>query len=466
MNSKFTFSSTTNARARSGWMVSAATLILSAGFTSSARADRMDEGLLQAAPNIMKYLQDHNYKNVGVLKFRVKKGATPTFNIGPLNSNMASRLENALVLLNEQEKPLGIIHDASKIAAEKNLPSYMNPVGRQRLFAEQYPLAWGDKKVKVDVFLTGLVSVGEKMKKVDVVIEAFDPSHKSLAPIEKFEVATDRNLLTDLGQSFIVSARGGVAKRDMEITQLDDAAVQDAVLRDESKQSPKQSKDAMVDFEIRYDGQKQDVTEDSSSGGELKVAEPKEGQKVSFALRNTSQERIGVVLMINGKNTINEEEKEAAQCLRWTLDPGERYEIKGFSNTDNDQIKPFTVLSDAASEAVAFTDNIGMIHVHVIRSGMAIGGNKDVDTDDAKAIARKVNLRGLTGYQAKKAGSAGSLPELQARLGKTAGSKVNKRGLIEGGGDTVKDSKLEKVDFPNPQLYMSQAIRYYKPKGT
>src|SRR3954451_8850124 len=64
-----------------------------------ACADTLDRALLKQAPRVIGYLKGHNYKDVGVLKFRVKLGDEPTSDhVGPLNLNLAGRLEIALVL--------------------------------------------------------------------------------------------------------------------------------------------------------------------------------------------------------------------------------------------------------------------------------------------------------------------------------------------------------------------------------
>src|SRR4051812_1907102 len=80
-------------------------LALALGLTLSARADTVQTGelnslekeLVRQAPAIVKYLREHNYRNVGVLKFRVKKSEQEPIsdNVGPLNMNMARRLEVA-----------------------------------------------------------------------------------------------------------------------------------------------------------------------------------------------------------------------------------------------------------------------------------------------------------------------------------------------------------------------------------
>src|SRR5205823_11019450 len=52
----------------------------------TARADNIDAGLIKKAPEIVKYLKDHDYKNVGVLRFQLQKGkGSPTFSAGPIN---------------------------------------------------------------------------------------------------------------------------------------------------------------------------------------------------------------------------------------------------------------------------------------------------------------------------------------------------------------------------------------------
>src|SRR5262245_56098760 len=121
---------------------------------AEARADNLDQTLLEQAPALIRYLREKNYHHVGVLKFRVKKGDQPaTFDAGPLNAGIAGRLENALVLANDKESPVGIIHDANRVGAAKRLPAYTGAAGRQRLFQQAYTPAWGARTVSADAFL-------------------------------------------------------------------------------------------------------------------------------------------------------------------------------------------------------------------------------------------------------------------------------------------------------------------------
>jgi len=84
-----------------------------------ARADNLDRALLRHAPAIMEDLRANGYTNVGVLKFRVQKGtAAPSMHAGFLNTSLATRLENALILAQDKAQPIGITRGASEAAAE------------------------------------------------------------------------------------------------------------------------------------------------------------------------------------------------------------------------------------------------------------------------------------------------------------------------------------------------------------
>src|SRR5215813_2185014 len=65
----------------------------------SARADHLDDSLNNKGQEIVEALRSKGVKNVGVLRFRVKEGnRAETWSAGPLNGNLAVRLENVLVM--------------------------------------------------------------------------------------------------------------------------------------------------------------------------------------------------------------------------------------------------------------------------------------------------------------------------------------------------------------------------------
>ena len=327
---------------------------------------------------MINYLRDHHCRNVGVLKFRVHKAGHPvSFRVGPINDNMIERLENALIAVNPTESPVGITRDASHIADVRRLPRYDSPAGQKALFGLQYPLAWGNTQVTPDLMLTGVIKVRADLKSATVQIEAFGPDSPKQDKVVAFTVATDRSLLTDLGESFKVSSRS--LKRKTRAIELDEDAVADAA-DDSSATKPAGGQTSTGDaqspggsllyYEIRYDGQPQTVSPDPSNPKEFFVREPTESQAVSFVVRSLASERIGLVLMVNGKNTLYEEEGDASHCKAWVLDPGKTYGIDGFQ-VDNTTRKPFRVLSDQESASVAYGPNTGLIQFNIMRGRYA-----------------------------------------------------------------------------------------------
>jgi hypothetical protein len=65
------------------------------------------------------FKEEKKYRNVGVLKFLVAREGKKDFsdNAGTLNMLLARRLEVALVLANDRKNLLGIIRNASAVAA-------------------------------------------------------------------------------------------------------------------------------------------------------------------------------------------------------------------------------------------------------------------------------------------------------------------------------------------------------------
>src|SRR5579863_6014933 len=85
-------------------------ILLSLVVPSAARADHIDEALIQRAPDLVKTLEQRGYKTIGALKFLVKVGkAAPHANIGPMNLVMATRLENALIHGSDPAQPLNVV---------------------------------------------------------------------------------------------------------------------------------------------------------------------------------------------------------------------------------------------------------------------------------------------------------------------------------------------------------------------
>jgi hypothetical protein len=423
------------------------------GLPRPARADNIDEALLEEAASLLEELQapKYKYQNVGVLKFRVKKGdQEPGFDAGLLNANMATRLENALILANDVKKPLGIVR-VGNAAARRLAPlgpdaSYLKPEARKELFAGEYPLAWGGRKVSVDAFLTGQVILAKDFKRTTVVIEVFD-RNAGLRKLAEFSVKTDRSILADTSESFSLVRRGaGVVRRGDEEDELANAASAAHYLNPKVEEN---ILDDVLDIGIFYGKEKQTV-KPSRDGLERMVAEPKDGDEVTFEIRNKTADKLGVVFRINGVNTLHKEGpgRQIDQHTRWILDPKTSYTIRGFY-PEGGGLQKFVVKSPRGLPDLD-PDKLGLIEVDVFRAGGL--------ADDPSARFRNVNLRSLPQLDKD--------PETVADLKSALRRAVNLKGTTARGailaGETVDNVKVLKESLDNPVHVGSAVIRYFR----
>lgn len=455
---------TTTARTR-GPRLGASRLILIAGAafalaasTAPARADGIDYKLPSQAIKVMNYLQEHGYQNVGVLRFRVKKGDQEVFNVGPMNNNLATRLENALVSRLGEEKPIGILREPGKvIAAQKDHISYLTPEGREKLFQLKYPLIWDDKPVAADAFVTGKVELVNNKHDTKITIEVIDGKTKNLEEIHNFTVKTDRAILSDLCLSFTVDPRRirKMGPEDREENAIDnttetstaqssDRPGGDTVSRADNKGS------RLVDLQVFYNGEAQDITPEPNRNG-YRVVEPQEGQEVKLVVKNLGKDRLGVVLAVNGLNTLyqqNIEERSPAGCTKWILDPGDRYEILGYYNKDDKSYTPFRVLSKDASaekEQLNPSAKLGTIELFVF-----------VPTDSDSGVPR-ISTQGL-----RKPLTAGKdRPRSAKEAQKLVKGTISGQGLIDVDSTATRKGDLETVSFKNAQQQESRVLWYY-----
>jgi hypothetical protein len=439
-------------------------LALAALAPGLARADNIDTALNTRAPQIMKYLKSRGYKNVGVLRFRTQETTRRVnFGVGDINGNMATRLENVLIIHNDtdEKKAIGIIRDAGKTASSKVGSWYRSQANRKKLFDySTYPLAWGKKKVKPDAFLTGVVKQTGNLAKTTVTIEVFTKAQPKLARVTEFTVNTDRTILRDMGKNFLLAKRS-IRRRSSQ--QNDQAAVKDAQQRQQQNKGKKSKDDAGTQtltpdnifglaFELKYDDETQQINTESS---EWKVSTPAEGKTISMVLNysGTDRGRLGVVLKVNGLSTWAQEKEDSLQCLKWLMDRGARYTFRGFTMDDKTELR-FKVLSEEASatKAADFGANAGFITIDVFTQKTGQGDEK------------KISMRGLSARARKPS----TLKALQKQLVASAGLKrkmVGKRAIIVADDTPVKPGDIKREAFPNAVLLGSVKIRYYEVRG-
>lgn len=353
--------------------------------TGLRAADDLEKQLLEQSPQVLAALKEKGYRNVGVLKFRVKKGNEPaTDRAGTLNLRLAEKLELALVLANKVQDPVGIIRDANRTAATIDGANHLTPEGRKRLFTEQYTLAWGDEKVVPDAFITGVAFLGPDLKSMAVGLMTFDQSSDEITPLGKFNVRLDLEELLESGESFTLRGVFDQGSLEMAQDQRKDKASEEAVttsllVKSETAQqsqpadstvhplSPKHP-DSPVSLEIRYDDQPQEI---EFRNGAAFVREPLEQQKVSFIVRRkgTARPRLGVVLKVNGENTLYRQKLADAQCAPWIFEPNlTEFGVRGFQ-VDTKTLQEFKVLSQAESKAkeIDYGEFVGTISISVFK---------------------------------------------------------------------------------------------------
>lgn len=431
-------------------------------------ADELEKGLLQQAPGIIKTLKEKGYQNVGTLKFRVKNGdAAASDRAGSLNLRLADKLELALILKDDIRQPLGIVRRASAVAATIPGASHLSAEGRQILFSKEYPLAWGDTKVKPDAFLTGVAEISPDMSKMTIGILSFDTKSEEMAKVVTFDIKPDLEDLLEVGESFTVRGVFDRAKI-INTTEADrkDQATTEAIqtslaIKKETAASFKPTNsaqhtlspgnlDAPIELDVRFDGQSMPL---EFREGAAFLQEPKERQKVTLVVRRKKDQtsRLGVVVKVNGENTVYRQKLEDSQCAPWVMDPVlKEFEIKGFQ-TNTEGANEFKVLSAAESKAreIDYGEHVGTLSITVFRELTATPKpSNNLLNDDGEDFA--VLNRGI--FPEK---SPVNLGALRAQL-----ALSSNRGLVVPGAKII--NRVVAVQFKTDSVpIMSGVIRYY-----
>lgn len=445
--------------------------------------DTIARALQKKIPAIIAYLNEQNCKTVGVLKFRIKKGSEKLSDrVGPLNSLIADRLEVGLILANpfDEQRQLNIIKDASAQVGQRGDVSHLTEQGRSAFFQSSYKIAWGEQTVSADAFLTGIVQVHPDNRTVSIGVLAF---RRGVNGLEKacdvMEARLDAATLGELGESFVLRGAfdGGTTDRETSSQTVpktqqektaqrerkEERAVEKAIqVKTRQTTFPLNDSSAPVKLEVLYDGQSVPI---EVRDGKAFVKEPQQGQKVEFAIvrATTASDRIGVVLKVNGENTLYRQTVSDLECAKWILSPEHvRTVIRGYQIDGTNQMESFAVLSqtESAQRAMDYGRSVGQIQVTVFQQEDLKLANDlppvipDEDEEDLAAMLR--------GIQPRK--SPGNLSALKHQL-RTAGRDGQEtRGLIVQ--DKVEDNEIEIVTFtPDPTPVMTATITYYQPEN-
>jgi hypothetical protein len=444
-----------------------------------ARADNLDKKLNDSAPEIVNYIKDNGYKNVGILRFRAQRGNQPeSFSTGPINGNLAERLENLLIIHAGDEKgpTFGVIHDAGVTAQQEKVGSWFsNEAARTKLFGvSSYPLAWGTNKVTADVFLTGKVATTADLKKTTVTLQAFSKASLKPAKVVEFTVATDASLVRDMGYSFALTTKqksGLVKSRGEDEGEL--------VLEQANKQQPpQQPKPTEGGEEVLIQPKAQpsafptdvagiemkilsgkDAVKLDQAGTQWSLECPPKGKPITITLTNKSPKQLGVVLKVAGMNTIGQDKKESVLGRKWVIPAGETFTIEGYHVGEKfENLKPFAVLD--SEDADRKIEELG-------EKAQTI----EVDVFDAVAV-KKPALTISRGLPPQAKGQpAPTFTQLRDEVLKQSNlSRVRSKDgkwVIADDKDTKPGPELKEVDFPkNPACIGSLQLRVMPPKSS
>lgn len=448
------------------WLSVAALLTTLSGAMTACGLDRpptLERQLKSSAPEIWTRLRERSIARFGVLKFRVQKpGGRVSDNVGTLNMFLAERLEAALALEDPVglDEPVKLVRKASRTAAKIPGASHLSPQGRQKLFSHSYVPAWNAEPIQVDAFLTGIARFAPDYKSFDLGILAIRPGEPGLELLlPPVKVATTGAILHEIGESFQVRS----IFDSPQPTHLAELARQ---VRESPEQCFPLSHDPVVVLRIFYERQPVTLT---FRDGQAWIPEPSTGQKVTFELERLDRAEfaLGVVLKVNGENTIYCERMRDLDCSKWVLTRDRpKGSLRGFQMRDHQQAKEFRVASAEESKnlEVYYGEDVGTISMVVFREQLHADeraaeepaaeaqGEQREDAPDLDAI-----LKAQFPEQ-----TPPDLKALQEAL-RGADDAVQARGVILGGPEIRQAVETTDKNW-EPEPLMSAVIHYYTPQ--
>ncbi|HZU37679.1 MAG TPA: hypothetical protein VFA18_17290 [Gemmataceae bacterium] len=336
----------------------------------------LDQALLDHGRELIEALKKNYPKkekplHVAVLPFLVRKNDKTVSNAGPLNLLMTARLEATLILsLREgEDKHFGILPGAAATLAKEGISvrDYLSRSARDTLFGEKLFLpAWGEpKKVQADIFLTGLVQLSPNRRTLTVVVEGFDRNTAKgqlTRLVGPFQAAAELRPLVEAGGSFLRTKdlQNQIDADLKKQTESPPESLRDAafvMLTDQGAAphplDPNSTSKPPIRLTIYYDKDPQTIR---VAAGSAEVDEPRTETKVSLELCNTSKRSYGVLLLVNGKNTLYPDEplpRDLSRSAMWVLKPESKILLEGFFQGDGKgkgKFLAFNVLPESASE--------------------------------------------------------------------------------------------------------------------
>jgi hypothetical protein len=384
---------------------------------ASARADdplpSLERAMLSNAGKLIKIFTQRAYGNVGVLKFKVGYENDPkkalSDSLGTANLLLARRLQIALELTNTPKKPIGIIDDASAIVAKEARGANhfgKDEQSRKKLFTLRYPLAWGNKQVSANAFVSGEALICKDQESMKLRLYVLDAETLKLTQEpEEFRVALNAGNLAEVSDCYIY--RGVVfgpvkpatpAKETAPTPRTGELAAGIKAAQDPMAHLATRQ-DVPVRLNVYYGDERQHYQIKQDSTGRYRAYLPKEpapGQKVSLEMvRDKGDKTYGVVLQVNGENTIDREHKEPYACRKWLLGPEQgpavirgylvdkqMYEFKGLTAREE---------KEQFGDGFNYGEDLGTITMSVFPPAGAFGANEPVATMKSREKALAIS---------------------------------------------------------------------------
>src|SRR5262249_477734 len=168
----------------------------------------------------------------------------------------------------------------------------------------------------------------------------------------------------------------------------DQSALQSAVdVRDQKAgKHPAEDPNSPIKLTVLYDGKPVKV---EVRDGKAFVPEPATGQRVEFMItKDAKAPRYGVVLKVNGENTLDKQRLPDVRCRKWIMtDPGETVTIRGYQ-LGIDRVETFRVLSAPESKAreVNYGADVGTITMTVFVEGKESAPDLAEDAAEKSAV--------------------------------------------------------------------------------
>jgi len=436
-------------------------------------ADDLDTHYQVVARDTLKKLRAASLETTGVLKFSVRIGDGPfPKNLGSLNLRLAEKLEMALVMANPAQESqarnqVGIVSGASDVANSIEGANHLTPEGRKLLFTKPYPLAWvfrNQSSIIPDSLIVGVAQVHADLRKMDIELQLLTKNDLHLQPLATLTVPTDLEDLIDSGESFTTRGifdDGSVqeSRKKVELIAKKSLDIRQETTNISQPQADRQhplvpSSNSPIQFEVWYDGQRQSL---EFRNGAAFMKEPREGQKVSFIVtRNEAdKKRLGVLVRVNGENTLYRERTPDRRASIWILEPSlTKFSVQGYQ-LDKGTRQDFRVLSDRESQnrTIDYGRNIGLVSIVVYQERST---SKPILSEDQIDLA----VQSQAQLPVRTAPSRG-------QLGKSLFDQLmdqdGTRGLIAEG--ESKAAAINTVTFDrDPTPVMATSIRYYAPR--